>query len=70
MVPVFMAIASLLKQKKAQDEATNKQISDSLNLGQDDTNNGFNQVQVPQNNYLGNNAMGLLGNLFNKKQNN
>ena len=68
MVPVFMAIASLLQQKKAQDENTNKQINDSLNIGQD--NNGFNQVQVPQNNYLGNNAMGLLGNLFNKKQNN
>lgn len=64
MIPVFMAIASLLQQKKAQNEADNKQINNSLNLGQD--NNSINQVQVPQNN-LGTNAMGLLGSFFNKK---
>lgn len=65
MIPVFMAIASLLQQKKAQNDADNKQLNNSLNLGQN--NNSINQVQVPQNNNLGNNAMGLLGSLFNKK---
>lgn len=65
MFPVFMAIASLLQQKKAQNDADNKQLNNSLNLGQN--NNSINQVQVPQNNNLGNNAMGLLGSLFNKK---
>lgn len=63
MIPVFMAIASLLQQKKAQSQADNEQINNSLNLGQRPSN----QVQVPQNNNLGNNAIGLLGSLFQKK---